>query len=266
MSTVTKRRRKKKGGWKQSKGLSWTQVQQVFELQKRAVEAGTPLNYVADIHATADAMKADDRLCKRWLSNVAKNIQQAVRGRGKQPRQPTAPCVTVYEKRNGGDLHAHLWVHVAVGNDALDRFHDGAEINVHRSHTKTADYLTKSRLPVGDAATEASFPHKRQGGQAAIKGARISFNADALAILQPMKPTAVTVTLHEPVQLVLIETPPIDIRTQIEAARIARGLSQREVAAVMGMKQPHYSNAVVRRHDPLGEFARTRALEWLRAA
>lgn len=136
MSATTKRRRKKKGGWKQSKGLHWTQVQQVYELQKLAAEAGTPLNYVVDIHTADDALRDDDRACKRWLSNQTKNIQQAVRGRGKQPRQATVPCVTIYEKRLGGDLHAHMWLHKAPGNDALERFHDGSEFHVQigRAH------------------------------------------------------------------------------------------------------------------------------------
>jgi hypothetical protein len=53
----------------------------------------------------------------------------------------------------------------------------------------------------------------------------------------------------------------IDIRPRIE-----RNMTQRQVAVILGMKQPHYSNAVVRRHDPLDAYARRRALEWLNAA
>lgn len=72
----------------------------------------------------------------------------------------------------------------------------------------------------------------------------------------------------EPMQLAFdFDAPVIDIRTKIEAARIARGLSQKQVANVLGNEAaPRYSNAVVRRHDPLGDFARRRALERLKAA
>ncbi len=70
----------------------------------------------------------------------------------------------------------------------------------------------------------------------------------------------------KPVQLAFtFDAPVMDIRVRLEAARRERGLSQSQLAAVMGMKQPHYSNAVVRRRDRLGAYARRRALEWLAA-
>ena len=60
--------------------------------------------------------------------------------------------------------------------------------------------------------------------------------------------------------------PVVDICARLEAARQERGLSQREVAAVLGVRQPHFSNSVIRRHDRLSATVVRRALQWVRAA
>lgn len=261
------------------------QVEAVYRLRKEAAEAGTPLNRFVSIKPQDEAVITNDNICKRWLSNKAKNLQQAVRGYGKNPRQKTVPAVTVYEKRLGGALHCHMLMHVAPGNDALERLADGLEIDCRPAHAKSADYITKTRLPVGDAATEASNPHKRQGGQAAIKGARISFNHDAAALLafDKAKPPSMSATspaiaaaaavseaaavFVQPEQLALpIDAPPIDVIALVEAKRQTLQLPQHVVAQQLGgLKQSHYANAL-RRHDRFGPWRRNRALEWLQAA
>ncbi|MGO9768100.1 MAG: hypothetical protein ACLPSW_00815 [Roseiarcus sp.] len=73
--------------------------------------------------------------------------------------------------------------------------------------------------------------------------------------------------ISTPVQLeIAFDAPVIDIRGRIEAKRLACDMTQAAVAALLGMKQPGYCNAIVRRHDPLGAWARARGLEWLAAA
>ena len=181
--------RPKNGGYKALKGLRRSQVKQVFDLRKKAAEAGTPLNKFVTIHPHDDALEADDRSCKRWLCNKAKDIIQAVRGRNKKKqRQPFVPCVTVYEKRCGGTLHCHMLLHVARGNGALLRLSDGLVIDSRPANDAHFGYITKARLP-SSPEFEATTTHRRQGGQAAIKGVRISFNADAKALLDA-KPKA----------------------------------------------------------------------------
>lgn len=269
-------KRRKKGGWKALKGLRLTQVEAVYRLRKEAAAVGTPLNYFTTIKPQEVELKNDDAACKRYLSNKAKNLIQAIKGYGKEPRQETVPCVTVYEKRLGGHLHCHMLLHVKNGNDALERLSDGLEVDTRRAHTNSVGYITKTRLPVGDAATEASYPHKRQGGQAAIKGARISFNIDAKALLsttstvaviaasEPVSVTPVTVT---PEQLALpLDTPSVNLMALVEAKRQSLHLPQSIVAYQLGgLKQPAYANAL-RGHDKLGPWRRNRALEWLAAA
>lgn len=273
------RKRRKKGGWKALTGLRREQVADVYLLRKLAAEAGTPLNRFVSIKPTDETLTGNDTACKRYLSNRAKNVIQAVRGYGENPRQKAVPAVTVYEKRRGGNLHCHMLIHEARGNDALERIADGIEIDCRPAHAKSVDYITKTRLPVGDAITEASNPHKRQGGQAAIKGARISFNADAAALLafDKVKPPSVSATppaiaaaapvFVQPEQLALpINAPPVDVIALVEAKRLTLHLPQRVVAHQLGgLKQAGYANAL-RRHDRFGPWRRNRALEWLRAA
>lgn len=275
------RKRRKKGGWKELKGLRREQVEAVYQLRKEAAAAGTPLNRFVSIRPP-EALVGNDNACKRWLSNKAKNLIQAVHGYGKKPRQKTVPAVTVYEKRRGGHLHCHMLTHEAPGNDALERLADGIEIHCRAAHAKSVDYITKTRLPVGDAHAEASYPHKRQGGQAAIKGARITFNKDAKALLSgTSKPASlsgsvsatepadtVTVrTLVQPEQLSLpLDAPVVNVLALVEAKRLSLHLPQHVIANQLGgLKQAGYANAL-RGHDRLGAWRRNRALAWLAAA
>jgi hypothetical protein len=71
----------------------------------------------------------------------------------------------------------------------------------------------------------------------------------------------------EPVQLALpIAAPVIDIRSAVEAKRLAIGMSQQALAATLGLKQPGYSNAFVRRHDRPGPWLINRAVEFIGSA
>jgi len=276
----TRLKRRKKGGWKALKGLRLDEVKRVCQLRKDAAAAGTPLNNFVSIKPTDAAITANDNICKRYLSNKAKNIIQAVRGHGKEPRQQTVPCVTVYEKDADGGLHCHMLTHVKRGNDALERLSDGLEIHSKKVHGNSERYILKSRLPIGDAEAEAKFVQAtglfRKGRQASIKGARISFNGDAKALLSSTshaaviavaEPVTVTpVTLVEPEQLALpLDAPPVNLIQLVEQKRQRLGLPQSLVARQLGgLKQPAYANAL-RGHDRLGAWRRNRALAWLAA-
>lgn len=273
--------RRKKGGWQTTGGLRSDEVSRVFLLKTLAAENRTPLNRFVTIKPTGNALLLDDKACKRWLCNRAKSIIQAVRGYGKKPRQKTVPAVTIYEKQRGGVLHLHMLIHVAPANDALDRIADGLEIHGRKVHSNSADYITKSRLPMGDAVAEAANPHRRQGRQAAITGARISFNRDAaklLAFEAAVTPTVVVeaVVVANPPQpasfardpkdceQVEMPFPQINLIALVEAKRQALGLPQREVAARLGVRQSHYANAL-RGHDSLSNRRRFLVLQFLAA-
>lgn len=274
--------------------MPWVEVQRIHDLRKRAAEHGTPLNWVADIHSHDEALVSDDARCKRWLANKAKTILQAVRGRGKTPRQETVAAVTVYEKRLGGDLHAHLWLHVAKGNDALQRFHDGHDINVHRAHWKTPYYLTKTRAPKGDEKTEQDFVRRtglqRQGGQAPFRGSRVTFSADALALLHAVRedapeaaapaPRPVLKVINNaltPVERQLSLLPeravtrlrdfahgvmPRAVAHEVEVRRRWLGLTQGQVAAAGGLSRPQLVNALKGRFG-LSEWTAARLRNFL---
>jgi hypothetical protein len=172
--------RRKKGGWKALAGLWWDEVKEVFSFVDAAACADKPLSFVT-LRLYDAALEADDRLCKRNLCNKAKDIIQAIGGRGKVPRQPDVPAVTVYEKRPGSVLHAHMLAHVAPGNDALARKSDGHVVSSRPAVPSDAGYLTKQRLPLSPEF-EATTTHKRQAS-VKIPGPRLSFNADAVALM-----------------------------------------------------------------------------------
>jgi len=56
--------------------------------------------------------------------------------------------------------------------------------------------------------------------------------------------------------------PVIDLAAIAEAKRKALGIPQREVARLLGIRQPHYSNSVVRRHDSLTAWGWNRVREF----
>ncbi len=291
---------KHKGGHKSLAGLTWKQVQSEFAFGAALDAAGLPVTHLVTIHPHDGALAFDDAACKRELSRKAANILQAIKGRAATPRQATVPASTTYEKTRGGALHCHIRPHVAPGNDALERSADGVIVHVRPAAPTDGYYVNKQRLPLSPEF-EATAPVRRQAS-VPISGPRRSHNTDAVALMAahaeamqaqcystPAAPTADGLLtgnyqvapvhldpviealpappISAPVQLAMsFDVPPVPLLQLVEATRIERGLSQREAAAKLGMKQPGYSNAVVRRHDRLGPWAMRRALEFLSLA
>ncbi len=70
-----------------------------------------------------------------------------------------------------------------------------------------------------------------------------------------------------PTQLALpLDAPIFPLGERLEAKRRELGLSQRDLARRLGVRQAHYSNSVIRHHDKLSGPVLRRALEWLTAA
>jgi hypothetical protein len=171
-------RKRRKGGWRALAGLTWGQVKDVFEFAKLAHQAGFPLNAFFTIKA--DWRCSTDQERKRDLSRKLAHLGQAIKGRGRTPRQIHFVGATVYEKERNGVLHAHLLVRV---EDFAFAKHlaDGDAIVVIRASPCHLAYITKQRLPFSPEV-EATHWHRRQPSEK-IVGVRLSFSADAKALI-----------------------------------------------------------------------------------
>jgi hypothetical protein len=270
----TRPKRRKKGGYPALRGLRWSQVQEVYRLAKLAKEAGWPLNTFFTLKLP-EALQGDDRSAKRWLCNRVKHVLQTTRGRNpKRRRQERVPAVTVYEKKIGGHLHAHMLFYKAGGNVAVLDLADGDLIDIRRADDGAIGYITKSRLP-GSDEFEATCKHQRQGGQAPIKGKRLSFNGDAEALLAGTAKAAPVAAYVKPaigshlyVQPLLPfdSLPQIDVLALAEAKRIRIGLTQDNAAGMFGITQSHWSHSVKRRHDRFSGYVIRSVRNWALAA
>jgi hypothetical protein len=174
----TKRRNRKKGGWRTRKGLTWAQVKEVYEFAKLARQAGLPLNAFTTIKANWRCSTDQER--KRDISKRIAHLGKAIKGRGRTPRQIDFVGVTTYEKERHGVLHAHLLVHVE--NFAFAKqLADGDIIDVIRARPDHLAYTTKQRLPFSPDV-EATHWHRRQPSEK-IAGVRLSFSTDAKALI-----------------------------------------------------------------------------------
>ncbi len=112
-------------------------------------------------------------------------------------------------------------------------------------------------------------PRKRVYASRALPPRRRIQDAAASTTAPIALPDPVVAPQIELVQLALFheaDAPVIDIRALVEAKRLSKGETQAEAGARIGYMQAGYSNVFVRRHDPLGTYARRRALEYVRAA
>jgi hypothetical protein len=171
-------RNRKKGGWRARAGLTWAQVKDVYEFAKLARHAGFPLNAFVTIKANWRCSTDQDR--KRDISRKIAHFGQAIKGRGRAPRQIHFVGVTGYEKERNGVLHAHLLVHVENFVFAK-QLADGDTIDVIRARPYHLAYITKQRLPFSPEI-EATHWHRRQPSEK-IAGVRLSLSTDARALI-----------------------------------------------------------------------------------
>ena len=158
----------------------------MFEFAKLARQAGFPLN--AFVTIKADKRCSTDQERKRDLSRKIAHLGQAIKGRGRTPRQAHFVGVTTYEKKRSGVLHAHVLVHVE--NFAFARqWADGDVTDVIRARADHLDYITKQRLPLSPDF-EATLGHRRQPSEK-IAGVRLSFSADAKALITAQRSEAI---------------------------------------------------------------------------
>jgi hypothetical protein len=146
--------------------------------QALAQQERLPLNTFFTVKP--DRRCSTDQERKRDISKKIAHLEQAIKGRGRAPRQIHFVGVTVYEKKRSGVLHAHLLVRVEDFAFAK-QWADGEIINVRRAKPYHLAYITKQRLPLSPNF-EATCEHFRQAGEK-IVGVRLSFSADAKALI-----------------------------------------------------------------------------------
>ena len=112
-------------------------------------------------------------------------------------------------------------------------------------------------------------PHKRTYAARSLPKPEIATTASAAAPIAVPKTTPdiipANVPASSPVQLALpLEAPPVKLIELVDAKRRRLGLPQHEIAGRLGVRQPHYANALGQR-DHLSAWSLNRALEFLAA-
>ena len=167
--------RGKRGGWRSSTGLTWTEVKEIHRLDFVARSARYPLNYLVSVMPET----GDDQERKRSCSRLIAHLGQHLRRHG----SPHVG-VTVYEKASSADLHAHHLVHIPPRKTAvLEWIRSRPEMHVRRAVESDPGYVTKERLPLPPDC-EARVCHNRRRGLR-IPGKRYSGTGDLLELANP---------------------------------------------------------------------------------
>jgi hypothetical protein len=258
------RRKKRKGGWRSTTGLTRQQVTDMHDGASAARSRGQALDVVVTFNPdNRDGQTAQER--KRWLGHKVDALRQALERRG----QPWI-AVTVWQWPVGGRLHCHVLCWIEPGNDdVVSGFDDRPAVHVTK-WSRDIGYFTRERLPSGPPEYENRKRWKWVKGNP-IKGQRLTISAalkdyttehlaDRLHVVQPRQAPAVPVSVA-PLQLGLFDVglpalPPPAF--DLAAERKRRGLSQAKIGLMIGLRQPHVAN-VERGHDRLSP-ARIRVL------
>jgi hypothetical protein len=260
-----RRKPKRAGGWPSSPSLPWKDVKRIDALAHEAERCGCRLTHLITVMPDP----GDDMGRKRECARIVAHLGQSLKRHGKPH-----VGVTVYEKSAGADLHAHHLVHIPRGEFALvERLHAPPMVHVRRSAPTDIGYITKERRPL-PPEVEAHVKHRRKKG-APIPGKRWTATSAALELITenaPAKQASINTAddtivrrAVEPVQLTLALPlpPPVHLFELAEKRRAERGLLQTEAARVVGIHQPHWSNAVIRGHDTLSPWALNRIRDFI---
>lgn len=279
---ASRRRKKRRGGWRPSKALRWkADVKVIYGLAAAARKSRKPLNVMATIRVPHDI--GSDAAGKRAISRATAHLGQSLQRRGVRHIG-----LTVFEKKPGGHLHGHHLVHVPHEHDDLiARWVDGAAANVRDAcpaDWNVIGYVTKQRrsLPPG---AESNVRHRREPG-AEIVGPRWTPTKGLLACVSTQEereqagtgkfkkerhskglkrakagaPGAPPWALDEAGQFLLFGKAseirlsnfwsglvPPEVAADIDARRKALGISKGELARRAGVSRPTLSNAMAGR-------------------
>lgn len=174
-----KRPRNRRGGWKPTTGLTWSNVQEIHEAHHGAAKAGMPLNRFVSIRPPSHI--ADDATRKKLCYRLASHIGQKLGRRG-------APfiAIRVFEKDIGGLLHLHMLVHVP--RRLMTEFSGWGDLivtDIQPAAPVHIGYITKERHPL-PPDLEKVVSHRRKKGEP-FKGRRWSLTPDLKALLAERK-------------------------------------------------------------------------------
>ncbi len=254
----SRKQRRRKGGWPARTGLTRQEVEDIRASVHAACTANRSWRPVIITLNPDEIAGETDAARKRRIEKRIAPIGQALKRRG-QPQLR----LTVWQKPPSGRLHAHVWVLVNPKNDdALTPFHHAPAVMVQPWKTDPG-YLTRERLPNGPPEWEMRQKWRRCRGQP-IRGSRLSIHADLKSLVhevevreyarppQPVASAAVEFSdANEKPQLALFALPAaMPHGFDLAAERQRLGLSQRGLASLVGLKQPHIANCE-RGHDKL---------------
>ena len=269
--------KKRAGGWQPSPRLSWQQVKEIDEAVHRLAGLGVAPTHCITIMPPAPI--AADNKRKRFCVGKIAHIGEAL----KRHDQPHIGLTTV-ENPFDADLHVNHLVFVPRGErKTIARFHNPPCTHVEAIYDLpgVVAYVTKERRRMSPGFERAinrpwqrcrPVPGKRwtltADARAALaryaSAASVTDHADASPKPEPPSTNDNMVQLAEPVQLDLtLVAPVIDLCVLAEEKRKAMGMPQHALARHLGIRQPQYSNAVVRRHDTLSPWARNRLREFV---
>lgn len=257
------RRKKRKGGWKASTGLTRQQITDMHDAANAARSRGMALGVVVTFNPDSrDNETAHER--KRWIGKKVGGLALAL----KRNAQPWI-AVTVWQWPIGGRLHCHVLCWIEPGNDdVVSRFHNLPAVHVTK-WGRDIGYFTRERLPSGPPEYENRKRWKWVKGNkitgqrltisAALKALVTEHLADRRHIAQPRQAPALPVSVL-PVQLALFDAglPALPPPFNLAAERKRRGLTQSAIGRLGGLTQSHVAN-VERGHDRLSP-ARQRVL------
>lgn len=256
------RRKKRKGGWRTTTGLTRQQITDMHDGANAARSRGQALAVVLTFNPdNRDGQTAQER--KRWLGHKVDALRQALERRGQH-----WIAIIVWQWPVGGRLHCHVLAWIEPGNDdVVSGFDDRPAVYVQK-WGRDIGYFTRERLPSGPPDYESRQRWPRVKGKP-IKGQRLTISAalkvlvtehvaDRQLMAQPKPAASVSVA---PVQLALFDTglpalPPPAF--DLAAERKRRGLTQSAIGRLGGLTQSHVAN-VERGHDRLSP-ARIRVL------
>jgi len=161
---------RRRGGWKSSTSIPWRVVKDIHAL-------GHHERFNTVVHIMPD--QGDDRERKRFISRFIARLGQVLKRNG-EPHTG----VTIYEKRDDVDLHAHHLCRVCYRlRWVIARLANGSLIMIEFFRSNELDrwlaYCTKQRAslpPELEAKVHRNHPRQKS---VPIRGVRVSFTSSA---------------------------------------------------------------------------------------
>jgi hypothetical protein len=168
-------RRKKRGGWRESKCLTWAEVKEIDQASHDLHAAGKQLNVFLTVKPSGAPVtdEACKKHCYRETQKVAAKLTR---------RDIPWIGVRVFEKTPGGCLHMHMLIHVPKEwIREVCGWTNRPVLDIKRAAPYHMQYITKQRRSLSPEA-ERNIRRRRQRG-APFTGRRWSLTKTAKCVL-----------------------------------------------------------------------------------